>query len=242
MFDPETEQLITGKYRYYAGLVWDDFYTLLSVLDESMDKTDLDRCWNDFYFSFWRGSAERHSFIDDLVMVYFEKMPLEDRDILEMDPSFQIEVCKEEGENPSIFTAVRDKLKSCFRIIVKEKIEKHFQKITGEVIEELADMDSVVMPSENGPAFSSVWEEFAFQVRKGREHMYHPCEKAVLRFCRIHLGRLSPKEIRLLWLGTPHGKDWRGDGYLPDEDWMLDILERAILRRLEDDVNRKCFE
>lgn len=239
MSDTETEQIVKNKYRYYAGLVWNDFYTLLSVLDESIDKTDLDRCWKDFYFSFWKGSAERHSFIDQLITAYLEKMPIEDRDILEMDLPFQTEVHQEEEEEPSIFQAVRAKMRSCLISVIEDRIEIHLQKITSEITEELSEMESVVIPFENGSDFSNLWEEFAFHVRKGKDHLYHPCEKTVLQLCREHLERLSLKELGILWLGTSHGREWRDEGHFPDPDWMLDILERVILARLEENIDPK---
>ena len=70
MSDLEIDQIINDKCRYYAGLVWNDFYTLLSVLDENTDKGELDKCWNDFYFAFWKNGTERPSIIDHLIRIY----------------------------------------------------------------------------------------------------------------------------------------------------------------------------
>ncbi len=236
MSDPEIDQISKDKYRYYAGLVWNDFYTLLSVLDESLDKRELDKCWNDFYFAFWKDDTERYCFIDDLIMVYLEKIPDDERDIMEMDISLPPETIDEGSEAPGLSDAVRNKLKTFIAVIVKEKLEKDYQNIVEEIKDKLLDIESAVIPVENSSSFSNFWEEFAFQVQKGKEELYHACERSLRQLSRIHFERLSSKEIRILWLGTTHGIEWRGDGYLPDEGWMIDILEETLFRRLENEA------
>lgn len=232
MSDLEIDQIINDKCRYYAGLVWNDFYTLLSVLDENTDKGELDKCWNDFYFSFWKDGTERSSIIDHLIRIYLEKMSGEETDFSDRDLSITPGIIVECREVSGFSEAVCNKLKTFVAVIIKEEIDKYYRNIAEKIKEELSAIENTVMTVDTSCPLLNCWEEFCFQVQRGNGEHYQACQRSLRQLLRIHLLRLSSKEIRILWLGTAHGIEWRGDGYLPDEDWMIDILEETLFIRL----------
>lgn len=236
MSDLDIDQIINDKCRYYAGLVWNDFYTLLSVLDENTDKGELDKCWNDFYFAFWKNGTERPSIIDHLIRIYLEKMSGEDTDFPDRDLSSPPGTIGECREAPGFSETVRNKLKIFLAVIIKEEIDKYYRNIAGKIKDELMDLENTVMTADTSFSFSNCWEEYCFQLQRGKGEYYQACQRSVRQLLRMHLRRLSSKEIRILWLGTAHGIEWRGDGYLPDEGWMIDILEETFVRKLEQEA------
>jgi hypothetical protein len=218
MSDPEAEQIVNNKYRYYAGLVWNDFYTLLSVLDESIDKTDLDRCWKDFYLSFWKGSAEGHSFIDQIITAYLEKMPIEDRDILEMADSAE---------------CVREIFKQSIVQVIREKAFLYMDRLVEEIKEQLMESRIPLLESlrEGFTLFSSY--ELPAEFNPEERELQEIYDRDVRDLCRNSLQRLSPKDIWIFWLVTPQSDRWPSEGHLPSSSGMFDDLAYLLFTRVD---------